>query len=78
MQMNELRAVFKAQPFQPFVLYLADGRNVRVEHPDFMAISPVGRTAVVYDKSGGFEIIDLLLVTSVQVANGRSRGKRKA
>ena len=78
MQMNELRAVFKAQPFQPFVLYLAGGRNVRVEHPDFMAISPVGRTAVVYDKSGGFEIIDLLLVTSVQVANGRSRGKRKA
>lgn len=77
MQMKDLQKVYKAQPFEPFVIHIADGRKVRVDHPDFMALSPTGRATVVFDKSGGFEIIDLLLITSLKVGNGRTRSRSR-
>jgi len=77
MQMKELQKVYRAQPFEPFVIHIADGRKVRVDHPDFMALSPAGRSAVVYDKSGGFEIIDLLLIASLKIGNGKTRSRSR-
>jgi len=77
MQMKELQKVYKAQPFEPFVIHIADGRKVRVDHPDFMALSPAGRSTVVYDKSGGFEIIDVLLISSLKVVNGKTRTRTR-
>jgi len=65
MQVRELQSVYRAQTFVPFVIHLADGRQVRVEHPELMALSPTGRSAVVYGKDGAFEIIDVMLVTSL-------------
>ena len=76
MQIKELQAVYRAQPFRPFVLYLADGRSVRVGHPEFMALSPAGRSAVVYGKGGEFEVIDILLVTNLKVADGKTGQRR--
>ena len=77
MQMRELRSIYKAEPFDPFTMHLADGREVRVKHPDFIALSPVGRSVVVYDEEGAFDVIDLLLVVSVEVSDGKSRAPRK-
>ncbi len=77
MQMKELQSFYRAQPFQPFVVHLADGREIGVEHPEFMALAPTGRSAVVYGGDGGFEVIDVLLVTSLEVTNARPRSRRK-
>jgi hypothetical protein len=77
MQIRELQSVYRAQPFVPFVIHLADGRQVRVEHPELMALSPTGRSAVVYGKDGAFEIIDVMLVTSLQVTNGEAKRRRR-
>ena len=77
MQTEELQSVYRAQPFRPFVLHLADGRDVRVDHPELMALSPTGRSAVVYGKDGAFEIIDVMLVTSPEVTDGRARPRRR-
>ena len=77
MQTKELQSVYRAQPFRPFRLHLADGRMVRVDHPEFMALSPTGRSAVVYGKGGGFEIIDILLITGIEVGNGKAKPARK-
>lgn len=77
MQIKELQSVYRAQPFQPFVLHLADGRAVRVAHPEFVALSPTGRNAVVYTKDGAFEIIDVMLVTSIEVPDGRTQSRKR-
>lgn len=77
MQSKELQSVYRAQPFRPFVIHLADGRRVRVEHPEFMALAPTGRSAVVFGKDGAFEIVDIMLVTSLEVANGIASARRK-
>ncbi len=73
MTIERLRAVQQAKPFRAFRLNLADGRSLRVPHPEFLAIHPTGRTVIVFQPKDEFEIVDLLLVTSIQVANGTQR-----
>ncbi len=77
MQIKELQSVYRAQPFRAFILHLADGRAIRVGHPELMALSPTGRSAVVYGKDGAFEVVDVMLVTTLEVSNGRTRARRK-
>jgi hypothetical protein len=64
---EQLRNLYQAQPFQPFVLHLGDGREISVEHREFLAPSPSGRTAIVYQPDDSFNIVDVLLVTSLEV-----------
>jgi hypothetical protein len=67
---EQLIQMQRAQPFRPYRIHMADGRHPDVEHPDFVARSPSGRTIVVYQQDESFEIVDLLLVSSLQVLNG--------
>jgi hypothetical protein len=80
MTTEQLYKVHRVRPFQPFSIRLGDGQSLRVEHPEMLAYTPKSRTAVVYRKDGSFEIIDLLLVTGLDVhapRNGRSPAKRR-
>jgi len=71
MTVQEIRKLYDAHPFRRFTIHMADGRRIRVGHPEFMATAPAARTVVVYQTSGSFDIIDLLLVTALEVeANG--------
>jgi hypothetical protein len=65
MTIEQLRAVYKAQPFRPFVLHLADGRQIPVHHPDFIMAVPSGRTVFVVQPDDTANIVDLLLVTDI-------------
>jgi hypothetical protein len=79
MTIEQLRNVYNAQPFRPFVIHLADGREVPVHHQEFIMTVPSGRTIVVCQPDDTLNIIDLLLVTDLQMkpaANGSS-GKRR-
>ena len=81
MTVEKIRDLHQAQPFHPFRIHLADGRNFAVEHPEFMSMSPSGRTIVVHQRDESMQIIDLLLVASLEPVNGtqhgRARGKRR-
>ena len=72
MTIEKLQACYNAQPFQPFVLHLADGRNVPVVHRDFIAASPTGRTVVVIQPDDSMNIIDLLLVTDIELKRSKN------
>jgi hypothetical protein len=67
MTIEQLRGVHRATPFKPFTIHLADGRHYSVSHPDFLSHSPTGRTVIVYGLDESFSILDLLLVTEIQV-----------
>ena len=64
---EQFRKLWKAQPFQPFTVHLADGRQMQVPHRDFASVSPSGRTVIVHLPDDTFEIIDLLLVVGLEV-----------
>ena len=81
MTIEQLRNLYSAQPFRPFVMHLADGRSIAVAHPEFLASAPSGRTVTVYQPDDTINIVDLLLVTDVEIkaaANGSTGKKRKA
>lgn len=79
MTMEQLRNVHQTRPFQPFTLHLADGRQLAVPHREFLSHSPTGRTVIVHESDDSFSIVDLLLVTRLQVhtGNGSPRADEK-
>jgi hypothetical protein len=70
MTIEQLRTVHQAQPFRPFTMHLADGRTLKVPHREFLSHSPSGRTVIVHDSDESFSIVDLLLVTRLEVHAG--------
>jgi hypothetical protein len=78
MTIEQLRTLYNTQPFQPFVIHLADGRAVPVHHREFMMTVPSGRTILVAQPDDTVNIIDLLLVTDIEFKpNGNGAGKRR-
>ena len=79
MTSEQLHKMHVARPFDPFTIHLADGRQVRVNHPEVLAHAPGTRIAVVALPNDSTEIIDLLLITSIVTGNGdRRRGRHRA
>ncbi len=79
MTIEQFRAFCDARPFRPFVMHLADGREIPIRHREFVMASPSGRTVSVYQADDTLNVVDLLLVTDIETkppGNG-SRGRRK-
>lgn len=77
MTISKLREVHRSEPFRPFTLYLADGGRIRVSHPESLAYSTSGRTVVVVLPNETTQYIDLLLVSRIEVGNGKRRTTRR-
>jgi hypothetical protein len=71
MTTEQFRSTLHLQPFRPFTIRTADGRSFEVSHPDFVAQSPSGRTVIVFQADENYSVLDLLLMTELQVANGK-------
>ena len=67
MTIERIRELYSSQPFRPFVMHLADGRQLLVAHPEFLSFSPSGRTVVVHQPDDSLNIVDLLLVTDIEI-----------
>lgn len=66
MSLEELRKCIVASPFVPFTLNIADGRRIPVIGRDFILVPPEkGRTVVVYQRGGEFDLLDALLITGI-------------
>lgn len=75
MALERVQELYRAEPFRPFVLHLADGRAIGVQHREFIMAAPSGRTLVVFQPDDSMNIIDLLLVTDLEVRpTGRGAG----
>jgi hypothetical protein len=48
MRIDDLKKVYQARPFKPFIIRDAVGRAYQVAHPEYMAISPSERSVVVF------------------------------
>lgn len=78
MTIEQMRGAYNAQPFKPFTIHLADGRAIPVLHREFMHFSPSGRTITVYQPDDTTNIIDLLLVTDLEMrVRPNGNGKRR-
>ena len=69
-----IREALHRQPFEPFIMRLADGRSVPVRHPDFMAVHP--RRIVVIAEDGAWSVVEPLLVVSLEYVPPKTKARR--
>ena len=78
MNIEQLRKLVRAQPFQPFTICLADGREFRIPHPECVMISPEAtRSFGVAGPKEDYRIVNLLLVSSLDFVDGNARSRRR-
>lgn len=75
MTIEQFKNVLHADPFHPFTIHMGDGRVFLVKHRDFVSRSPSGRTVVVHSDDDSFSVLDLLLVTELEVHASESPAK---
>jgi hypothetical protein len=75
MKLEELRKVHLAQPFRPFTIHTADGKSLFVPHSEYLAYAPGSQTATVYSEDGTYSIVELLMITRIQVHHATPSGQ---
>ena len=76
MTFGEIKKFYGAARFRPFEMILTNGRQVRVDHPEFMALSPYEDTVVVYESDGHLTIDVPLVIAVKEFSNGARPRKR--
>ena len=72
MEMNGLREAQGKQPFEPFIIRLADGRAVTVPHPELLAVGK--RRAILIQEDDTCLWLEPVLIVSIEWPG---RGKSK-
>jgi hypothetical protein len=67
MTKDEIRERINQRPFKPFKVRLTDGLEIDVPSGDHLHLHPTGRTLFVHLDHGGTKIIDVALVTALEV-----------
>ena len=68
MNARTLKATIDKSPFRPFKLHIADGRDVEVPSADHISLDPRGRNALIWADNGAYRIVDIMLVTEIELA----------
>lgn len=77
MTFEEIRKLYHAAPFRAFDIVLSTGRSIRVDHPEFMALSPDEDVVVVFESDGHMTIDVPLIIALKEYRNGARSHKRK-
>jgi len=74
MTSEQLKATVRQQPFRPFTIRMVDGRTFAVTHPDFVMVSPTGRTAILFEPDDSYRVVDLMLMNELDVSAPKPAG----
>jgi hypothetical protein len=76
MTANDVRALIRTSPFKPFRLHLADGKSLRISHPDFI-LAAAEIVAVATELPGGvpgeMNLIPYEHIVRVEFLPGKTR-----
>ncbi len=53
---------------------MADGTAITVSHPDFVMVSPTGRTAIILEPDDSYSVVDLMLMNELDVPPPKAAG----
>jgi len=70
MDIAGIRQALHKEPFAPFTIRLADGRQIPVPHPDFVAVGP--RRVIVVAEDNSWTVLEPLLIVSLDHDGPRS------
>ncbi len=72
---DEVRKLLHAVPFQPFLVKTSDGKQYRVKHPDFVAISPKGGRLTLFDDEETTTTVSALHIVAVEPVRAKARSR---
>ncbi len=78
MTIDEIRTLHRAEPFRPFKLCLADGREYTVDIRMCLALSPTGRTVALVLPEDDFAIIEVESIREIKLLGRASRNGNRA
>jgi len=67
MTSQQLKATLRQTPFRPFTIRMVDGRSFQVPHPEWVILSPSGRTAIVFEPDDSHSVLDVMLMNELKV-----------
>lgn len=73
MRIEAIEAALHATPFVPFRIVLPSDRSVPVPHSEFLSIAPNRKWLLVWDKRGGWSLLDPTLVVQLAFNGARKR-----
>ena len=78
MTSTTVKDMLRASPFKPFRVHMGNDRALDVPHPEFAWVAPNNREAVISSPEGGLEIVDILMIQSIETLppRGTKNGKR--
>jgi hypothetical protein len=65
MDIGGIREAVRREPFRLFAIHLADGRAVRIRHPELIAVGT--RRLVVVNEDDSTSFIEPLMITSLEL-----------
>jgi len=72
MTAEELRQFLRGAAFRPFTVF-AEGKAFVIPHPEFAALSPLGKTLIVFHKDdNAFDLLDVALIARVEVQEAQA------
>ncbi len=74
MTSEQLKATLRQQPFRPFTIHMVDGRSFTVSHPEWVMVSPTGRTAILVEPDDSYSIVDLMLMNELEIPSTKNAG----
>lgn len=72
MDIAGVREALNRNPFEPFIIRLADGRALPVPHRDFVALTP--RRVIVGAEDDSWSVVEPLLIVSLDSMPSKPKG----
>jgi hypothetical protein len=66
MTADAIKDALHTVPFVPFALEVVGGKKYVVQHPDFVAVSPAGRTLMLYTEGEHSVVLDIALISQLE------------
>jgi len=74
MDIAGVREALHREPFEPFLIRLADGRSLEVRHPEFVAVGKRRIVVIANDEVESWSAIEPLLIVSLDSIPSKPKG----
>ena len=70
---EQLEDLVEREPFAPFTILVAGGRQHRIEHPEFLGFSPRKKTVLIWTQHDTAILVNSMLISEVETESGEKR-----
>ena len=74
---EEIRTLQRAEKFEPYTVVTSDGKELYVQHPDYLLITPSNETVYIYSTETEREIVAVPNITRIIPGLPKARPRKR-